>query len=40
VIPERLLDDKQYSARHGNDMPAISGWKWGQQGPAGARSFH
>jgi xylulose-5-phosphate/fructose-6-phosphate phosphoketolase len=37
AIQERLIEHKEYIARHGDDMPAISGWRWGQ-GSAGARS--
>lgn len=26
----RLIDHKRYIEEHGDDMPSISGWKWGQ----------
>jgi len=29
-IRDALIDHKQYIAEHGEDMPAISGWTWGQ----------
>jgi xylulose-5-phosphate/fructose-6-phosphate phosphoketolase len=35
AIQETLIDHKQYLERH-DDMPAISGWKWGLKGPSGA----
>src|SRR6201984_2536276 len=34
AIHERLIEHKQYIAEHGDDMPAISGWKWGAKEPA------
>ena len=30
AIHEKLIEHKQYIDKHGDDMPAISGWKWGQ----------
>ena len=29
AIHEKLIEHKQYINQHGDDMPAISGWKWG-----------
>ena len=29
---------QQYIAEHGEDMPQISGWAWGQHGAAAGRS--
>ncbi len=29
AIHDKLIEHKQYIAQHGDDMPAISGWKWG-----------
>lgn len=29
AVHERLIEHKQYITEHGDDMPAISGWKWG-----------
>jgi len=31
AIRDRLIDHKQYIARYGDDMPEISGWRWGQE---------
>jgi xylulose-5-phosphate/fructose-6-phosphate phosphoketolase len=30
AIHEKLIEHKQYIAQYGDDMPAISGWRWGQ----------
>jgi xylulose-5-phosphate/fructose-6-phosphate phosphoketolase len=27
----KLMDHKQYIARHGDDMPDIAGWRWGRE---------
>jgi xylulose-5-phosphate/fructose-6-phosphate phosphoketolase len=32
-IRNKLIDHKHYVAEHGEDMPEISGWQWGQAGP-------
>ncbi len=37
AIREKLLEHKQYIARYGDDMPEITGWKWGQEAPVAAR---
>jgi xylulose-5-phosphate/fructose-6-phosphate phosphoketolase len=38
AIRDKLIEHKQYIAEHGEDMPEVSGWMWGQQEePAGAR---
>ena len=29
AIHEKLIEHKEYIAKRGDDMPAISGWKWG-----------
>ncbi|MDX0958422.1 XFP-like protein [Sinorhizobium medicae] len=29
AIHERLIDHRHHIEKHGEDMPAISGWKWG-----------
>jgi xylulose-5-phosphate/fructose-6-phosphate phosphoketolase len=30
ALHEKLIEHKQYIDQHGDDMPAISGWKWGR----------
>ena len=32
AIHEKLIEHKEYIDKHGDDMPAISGWKWGLAG--------
>jgi xylulose-5-phosphate/fructose-6-phosphate phosphoketolase len=36
-IHDKLIEHKHYIAEHGDDIPAISGWKWGQKGATAAR---
>jgi len=39
AIRNKLIDHKQYIARYGDDMPEITGWKWGQEASSvGVRS--
>jgi xylulose-5-phosphate/fructose-6-phosphate phosphoketolase len=38
AIHEKLIEHKQYIAEHGDDIPAISGWKWGQASRAASAS--
>jgi len=39
AIRNKLIDHKQYIARYGDDMPEITGWRWGQEAAsAGAHS--
>lgn len=37
AIHEMLIQHKQYIAEHGDDMPAISGWRWGVKETLAAR---
>ena len=37
AIREQLIDHKQYIAEHGDDMPEVSGWKWGMKESLGTR---
>ena len=34
AIHEKLIEHKEYIERHGDDMPTISGWRWGLAGAA------
>ena len=31
AIRDKLIDHKTFIARYGEDMPEITGWRWGQQ---------
>jgi xylulose-5-phosphate/fructose-6-phosphate phosphoketolase len=31
AIRDKLIDHKEYIARYGDDMPEITGWRWGRE---------
>jgi xylulose-5-phosphate/fructose-6-phosphate phosphoketolase len=35
AIREKLIEHKEYIAQHGEDMPEITGWTWGQASASG-----
>jgi xylulose-5-phosphate/fructose-6-phosphate phosphoketolase len=37
AIRDKLIEHKEYIAEHGEDMPEVSGWTWGQQAASAAR---
>src|SRR5262249_2293773 len=37
AINEMLIDHRNYIKEHGDDMPEITGWRWGQYAPAAGR---
>ncbi len=36
AMHDRLSDHKQYICRYGDDMPEITGWRWGQEAASAA----
>ncbi len=37
AIRDRLIAHQQYICEHGDDMPEITGWRWGRQAPPSER---
>jgi xylulose-5-phosphate/fructose-6-phosphate phosphoketolase len=36
AIRDKLIDHKQFIDRYGDDMPEITGWRWGQEAASAA----
>jgi xylulose-5-phosphate/fructose-6-phosphate phosphoketolase len=36
AIRDKLIDHKEYIARYGDDMPEITGWRWGREASSAA----
>ena len=39
AIRDKLIDHKEFIARYGDDMPEITGWRWGQEAGFCSRSL-
>jgi xylulose-5-phosphate/fructose-6-phosphate phosphoketolase len=38
AIRDKLIEHKQYIEEHGEDMPEIAAWRWGEAQRGGARA--
>jgi xylulose-5-phosphate/fructose-6-phosphate phosphoketolase len=38
TIHEKLIEHKEFIREHGDDLPAIAGWRWNSRASGGARS--
>ena len=38
ALRDQLIEHKHYIGKHGDDMPEIAGWRWGQQKAGGPRA--
>jgi xylulose-5-phosphate/fructose-6-phosphate phosphoketolase len=36
TIRDKLIDHKAFITRYGDDMPEITGWRWGQEAASAA----